>query len=511
MFYFSPWVNRAGRRTQLLWDPAGFENNGGLVRVAKGYEQPGRRLALVLPADCLVNNVKMKQLLWSFRMTERIIEGHIGPVVHPLRQTLLDELHARPFEPVVLPACIVSFSLLTREIPKAAQIAHLNELCVQYGLPVVPANSNQFHAQCDGFTLTWSRHTEFSSYTFFLPGAKDFPFASAPYDQLPQSWCSQIQGELISAVRLVGLGKAAPMPERSMLDAVFGQRAIVGGLAVGGKAGVWTSFYPDETGFVRILVKDIDLSERQAGRLVRRLIEIQSYCLMALLALPVAQQIAPDIGAYEVELGEVVDTQTQTEDVGQERSLLTHITDLAARVEHLVASTTYRFGAAHAYNELVSRRINEIREVRVEGIQPLREFMERRLEPAMRTCETMRARLNGLALRVARASELLRTSVDVTLAAQNRNLLASMNRRAQMQLRLQQTVEGLSIVAITYYASSVIGHFASGLEGVGVHLSGEVIGGLSVPVVALLAWLGLRKVHHQLARKEGETEEGHGH
>lgn len=440
-------------------------------------------------------------------MSERIIEGHIGPVVHPLRQTLLDELHARPFEQITLPACIVSFSLITRDIPKAEQIAHLGQLCAQYGLPPLPADANHFHAQFDGFALTWSRHTEFSNYTFFLPGSEHQPFSSAPYHLLPQAWCSGIKGELISAVRLVGLGKDDPIPERGVLEALFAGRNIVGSLAVGGKARIWTSFYPDETGFVRILVKDLDLSERQAGRLVRRLIEIQSYCLMALLALPVAQQIAPDLGTYETELSKIVDTQTQADDIGQERGLLKQITGLAARVEHLVASTTYRFGAAQAYNELVARRIREIREVRVEGIQPLWEFMERRLEPAMRTCETMRARLNGLAQRVARASELLRTSVDVTLAAQNRNLLGSMNRRAQVQLRMQQTVEGLSIVAITYYASSVIGHFAAGLESAGLNLSGEAIGGLSVPIVALVAWLGLRNVHRRLAKME--SDDGH--
>ena len=95
----------------------------------------------------------------------------------------------------------------------------------------------------------------------------------------------------------------------------------------------------------------------------------------------------------------------------------------------------------------MERRIAELREGRVEGMPTLREFVERRLLPAMKTCETVARMQEGLSARISRASELLRTRVDIELERQNQELLAQMNRRAKLQLRLQETVEGLSVVA----------------------------------------------------------------
>src|SRR3546814_19661742 len=86
--------------------------------------------------------------------------------------------------------------------------------------------------------------------------------------------------------------------------------------------------------------------------------------------------------------------------------------------------------------------------------------MDRRLAPAMRTCESTAGRLETLASRVGRASNLLRTRVDIQLEAQNRDVLVSMNRRARLQLRLQETVEGLSVVAIRYYTVELAAHAA---------------------------------------------------
>jgi uncharacterized membrane-anchored protein len=143
----------------------------------------------------------------------------------------------------------------------------------------------------------------------------------------------------------------------------------------------------------------------------------------------------------------------------------------------------------------VVRRIEELRDQRIEGQQTIGEFMERRLAPAMRTCETMERRLESLSERVARASEMLRTRVDVTLAAQNRDLLASMDRRARLQLRLQRTVEGLSVAAITYYAVGLVSYLTQGLDAAGLDLPKEIVVAIAVPVLAAIAWLGLRRLH----------------
>jgi uncharacterized membrane-anchored protein len=142
----------------------------------------------------------------------------------------------------------------------------------------------------------------------------------------------------------------------------------------------------------------------------------------------------------------------------------------------------------------VQRRIEELRETRIQGMQNFREFTERRLAPAMNTCQAVSSRLDSLSQRVARATQLLSTRVDVSRERQNQRVLESMNRRAEAQLRLQQTVEGLSVAAITYYIVGLVGYAAKGLRGAGLDVNPDLAMGISIPVVVLIVALGMRKV-----------------
>ena len=147
------------------------------------------------------------------------------------------------------------------------------------------------------------------------------------------------------------------------------------------------------------------------------------------------------------------------------------------------------------------RRIEELREERIEGIQTIAEFMDRRLAPAMRTCESVGERLEACATRLGRVSALLRARVEVALEAQNRDLLASMDRRARLQLRLQQTVEGLSVAAITYYVVGLIAYAAKAAHGVGLTLDPDLAAGLAVIPAALAVWWGVRRIRRGLRRE----------
>jgi len=148
----------------------------------------------------------------------------------------------------------------------------------------------------------------------------------------------------------------------------------------------------------------------------------------------------------------------------------------------------------------VQRRIEELRETRIQGMQNFREFTERRLAPAMNTCQAVSSRLDSLSQRVARATQLLSTRVDVSRERQNQRVLESMNRRAEAQLRLQQTVEGLSVAAITYYIVGLVGYAAKGLRGAGLDVNPDLAMGISIPVVVLIVALGMRKVRRVVLR-----------
>src|SRR5690606_578678 len=112
-----------------------------------------------------------------------------------------------------------------------------------------------------------------------------------------------------------------------------------------------------------------------------------------------------------------------------EPALLDRLTRLAARLESLYASTHARFSASAAYDELVRQRLQDMAEQPMEGMQSLREFLDRRLAPAMATCRAADRRQAALSARIARVGDLLRTRVEVEQQRSSRELLAAMNRR----------------------------------------------------------------------------------
>jgi uncharacterized membrane-anchored protein len=257
-----------------------------------------------------------------------------------------------------------------------------------------------------------------------------------------------------------------------------------------------------------LLVFDQGLTERQSGRMLQRLFEIEAYRMLALLALPIARRQSPRIVEIEGALATLTDgiaqAQSQAQDKtggdrqAQDEALLHELTRLAAEVESGLAASQFRFGACRAYFELVMRRIAELRETRLPGMQTYDEFMARRFTPAVDTCATVSQRLHDLSERVAQASSLLSTRVDITRERQNQALLASMDRRAKLQLRLQQTVEGLSVAAICYYAAGLVGYLAKALKAGGLPLNPDLVVGISIPIVAVAVLAALRRARAHL-------------
>jgi uncharacterized membrane-anchored protein len=254
----------------------------------------------------------------------------------------------------------------------------------------------------------------------------------------------------------------------------------VGAGIAGGAALAVTDLRIRPDGFSRLLVLDKNLRPRQAGRAVQRLLEVDTYRLMAQLTLPVARQLAPLLEAAERELAEITTALTTVTEAG-EPALLDRLTRLAAEIENYESNNHFRFSAASAYYRLVQQRIAELR-----------------LAPAMNTCSATAARLEAMSSRVARATQLLSTQVDITREHQQILVLESMNRRADLQLRLQQTVEGLSVAAVTYYIVGLIGYAAKGVKAAGLPVNPELAMGVSIPFVILAVALGIRRIHRMV-------------
>jgi uncharacterized membrane-anchored protein len=411
---------------------------------------------------------------------------------HPLRRALNAELHARQPEALAAPLRLTFLALYSDPAARAHELEHVRELARRHGAPLPPDGTAHFSADLGRFRLKFERHSEFTRYKFIVAGAANEPFLDPALRAIPDDWLAQLPGQLMVATHVVVIRVTGPETPNAdeLATRFFAGNALVGAGIAGGAGFAFTD-YRLHDGFGRMVVIDRGMSERQAGRMVQRLLEIDAYRLMALLALPVAQDLTPWLTRAEHELADV-SASLVTASEANEPSLLEQLTRLEAQIESRESQHHYRFTAAQAYHGLVRRRLEELREVRIDGLQNFEEFTERRLEPAMNTCRSVWARLESLSQRVARATQLLSTRVDISRERQNQQLLESMNRRSAAQLRLQQTVEGLSVAAITYYIVGLVGYAAKGLHALGLHANVEAVTAISIPVVAVAVAYGVR-------------------
>ncbi len=430
------------------------------------------------------------------------------PPDHPDRVSLAAEVHARPPEPLAAPSRASYVAVRIDDPARAAEQAHIATLCRHFGVMPPADGATQWAGTLGPLRFKWERHGEFSSYTFFMPGLGPVPFAAPAVSQLPPGWLGAVPGHTVFAAhaRLAPDGDAGPHlpPSAELLAAHFGANVAVGAGIGDGTGLAFTDFVIHDDGFARFLLIDRDMTERQAGRMLQRLFEIEAYRMMALLALPLARGLWPRLQQIErtlVQLTARIASNAQPL-AGHDEALLHELMALAAEVESALAGSQARFGASRAYHALVTTRIAELREQRIQGLQTIAEFMTRRLSPAMATCVTVSQRLHDLSERVAQASSLLSTRVDIARQQQNQALLAATARRAKLQLRLQQTVEGLSVAAIVYYLVGLVGYSTKALKAAGVGLSPDLVTGVAVPVLGLSAWWVLRRVRRRIAKDE---------
>ncbi len=420
----------------------------------------------------------------------------IFPPDHAQRYLLAEEVHARPPEAMHAPARASYVAVLVDSDERERELRHLESLCQRFAVAGPAANATHFRAKLGAVSLKWERHGEFSGYTFTVTGVGSKDFVETAAAQLPAGWLAAVPGQTMTAVHAVLRAAAAEPPDTAALAEVFGGHTVVGADIAEGAALVFTDFHLNDDGCTHLLVLDRNLGDRQAGRLLQRLFEIEAYRMLALLALPIARRQSPRIAAIERSLATLTDGIARDE--GDDETLLHELTRLAAEVESGIAASQFRFGACEAYHGLVKQRIAELREVRLPALQTIDEFMGRRLTPAVATCATVSQRLRGLAERVAQASALLSTRVDIARERQNQALLASMDKRARQQLRLQQTVEGLSVAAIVYYVAGLLGYGAKALHAGGLPINADVVVGATIPFVAALVFWAVRRARQRL-------------
>ena len=420
------------------------------------------------------------------------------------RGVLHDEVHARPPARIRLPALVVYVAVLNDGITREMEWEHLRRLPGQEGLTLEQLSGNFQRLRFANHTLKWERHTEFTRYSL-VQALPDKAMQGCTDEEMIQSlvvdpqWLAQIPGRTIAAILLAMVpgdvddanamrNQAAPwIQDPAMLASLLGIR----------RSCAMTSFQLRDSGFERLLViSPPNTSELRSGRTSQRLLELETYRLMALRGLPVAKSLSVMLGEAETQLAEITAGMENTEATDQE--LLNQLIGLAARVERATAMHMYRFSATEAYHNLVEQRITQLRETPIPGTQTIGEFMQRRVSPAMTTVQATARRLASLSQRIERASALLRTRVDIATESQNQMLLEKLTRGQEMQLRLQTTVEGLSIAAISYYVVSLILYVGKAGKAMGLPVNPEMLAGALIPVVLLGIWWGTRQIHKTL-------------
>jgi len=428
----------------------------------------------------------------------------ILPPNDALREVLHNEVHARPPARIRLPALVIYVAVLNEGVSREAEWAHLRQLPDQHALSLDDLSGNFLRLRFANHTLKWERHTEFTRYSI-VQALPEAAMAGCDEAQLldtlavDAAWLSSIPGKTVAAIMMamvpgdvddVTAMKATASPWFEGRDALASLLGIRRSCAM-------TDLRLRDSGFERFLViSPTSTSEMRVGRISQRLLELETYRLMALRGLPVAKELGPMLQAAEAQLADIT---ARMEHAGtSDQELLTTLISLAASIERATARHMYRFSATQAYHALVEQRIEQLRETPIPGTQTLGEFLLRRQQPAIATVQATAQRLTSLSQRIERASALLRTRVDIATETQNQMLLEKLTKGQDLQLRLQTTVEGLSIAAISYYVVSLILYAGKAAKSAGLPVNPEMLAGALIPLVLLGIWWGTRRIHKKL-------------
>lgn len=419
-------------------------------------------------------------------MSDQVIKDHV------LRKRILAEMHARPYTPITAPRCILRQAFLCDQMGDARS-AHdkFADWCAKQNIKPPAENARHHSVTFENTRLTWERHTEFISLTW------DCPQKRGAHTRLWTLAKLHTKDILIHSPSLISASKLdLVLKDKSGHFDIceFETESLCMSSLEGGNAIIMTDFRQDLYGSTKYAIQNNGLDDAACGVLVRRLLEIETYRSLALLGFESVKTIMPKIAKIESQLVELTEHIGDKIDLETTRATLEKITDIAGELASLSASSQYRLSATRAYYDLINGRIERINEAPMVGYSKIEEFLGKRLAPAMRTCVNVENRINAAGIKLSGVSNLLRTKVDIQMQAQNHLLLDTMNTRALLQYRLQKTVEGLSIAAVSYYIVGLIAYMIKGF-GVNIPISTAKLTALSVPFTLLIVWLVIRKIH----------------
>lgn len=396
---------------------------------------------------------------------------------------LHQELHARPVPGVRVGSTVFHLAMFRGDTPIERERAHIEKLAESVSAFRHTAGDSHMQLDIGGNCLRVEFHTEFTEYTFTKPSLTDFD-EEPTTEAIAAEWIQGIAGETVNRLQ-ISVEQVDRFATEAEAQEVFGAESIIGSLVSDGEICVWSDFRVSGRGNTRVLVQCKTTDADRIGRAVHRLISIENYRMLAFIGLEKARYIATPMNEVERGLERVMQRFDELSSIYTEKDVLAELIRLSAKVELLKTQSMNRFRATEAYSEIMSDRLGELRESKIEGCFAISEFLLRRSIPAFRTCRAAKDRILDLSLRVSRAAELLRTRIDLQIEEQNQQLLRSVDRRASMQNRLQLTIEWFSVVAITVYVLQLGKFTLDGVEQLSSWVNVPLIVGLMAPPVLL--------------------------
>ncbi|EED35282.1 conserved hypothetical protein [Luminiphilus syltensis NOR5-1B] len=417
-----------------------------------------------------------------------------------MRTQLNNEWHARPTAQMASPfRC--SHQVFQRQGPSSHARENFARLCQSHG-QASPVDGSRHHQTTLGSALVkWEGHTDADSVTCLVPGNAAPLFSEPAFGLAPKPLRSLFGEKLFCGIKVEVLKQTVGDMDMAVIRGSLGADNLYGGPVADGKASLWSSFLLDAEGFSRIVIVDHELPPGAIGRLLQRVIEADSYRMQAMSALPLARETMANLSALEAELEPLMESLAADRDTVDHDAMLNRLSMMAAQTEHLAAATSYRFGAAKAYSSIVEQRLEELREELVLTQPRYSVFLLRSLQPAMRTCLAAERRIDQLAQRVSRATSLLNSMVGVRQTQQTNRMIESMSRNAEMQVRLQEAVEGFSIFVISYYSLGLINYMLTAAKALGSPLDPKITTGIMTPLVLVSVWVFVHWVRRRITQK----------
>ena len=240
---------------------------------------------------------------------------------HELRQTITNELHARPYRSLAPSCSIFFFAKYTGAGKKQDKLAFtaLQKFCIAYEIPCPSSHCKHFVADLADFQFKWERHSEFTTYSAIKHNINHILFSATPPSEIID-FLSESEGKLLCATHLCIHNASDKYTQQDILSC-FKKSSTVTAKIASNEAQVWTDLRLQPDGFNHILLLNQALKPMKMGRVAQRLLDVNVYRHLALLTFPIAQAFAPQLADIDKKLTQLLNQMNNEQESTEENDI----------------------------------------------------------------------------------------------------------------------------------------------------------------------------------------------